>query len=80
MKISKRFHRWRTKVDSTIQGETKGEERLAGGRRIACQIVIVLKDRGKGTVAWRAKHACNRPGDLRDPISAELCQEIETLS
>lgn len=80
MKISKRFHRWRT-VDSMIQGGTKGEERLAGGgRRIACQIVIVLKDRGEETVAWRAKHACNRPGDLRDPISAQLCQEIETLS
>lgn len=80
MKISKRFHRWRT-VDSTIQGGTKGEERLAGGgRRIACQIVIVLKDRREETVAWRAKHACNRPGDLRDPISAQLCQEIETLS
>lgn len=31
-------------------------------------------------VAWRAKHAYNRHGDLRDPISAEVRQEIETLS
>lgn len=79
--------KWKFRNDSIGGGwriqrskEKRREERLAGGRRIACQIVIVLKDRGKETVAWRAKHACNRPGDLRDPISAELCQEIETLS
>lgn len=49
------------------------------GGRIACQLAIVLKDQGE-TVAWRARHAYNRAGDLRDPISVELRQEIETLS